>query len=79
MGSFHMAKVTLGVALGCLGKYLKGSGAESIMLESFEFGVNVVESILRGKNYNRSLKGMEYTPASKRSHQIRKGKNFQPL
>ena len=27
MGSFHMAKV----ALGCIGKYLKGSGAESIL------------------------------------------------
>ena len=44
MGSFHMAKV----ALGCLGKYLKGSGAESILVESGIFGVNVVESILTG-------------------------------
>lgn len=30
LGSFHMAKV----ALGCLGKYLKGSGAENIFIES---------------------------------------------
>jgi len=43
LGSFHMTKI----ALGCLGKYLKGSGAESI-LESGTFGLNVVESVLRG-------------------------------
>lgn len=34
LGSFHMAKV----ALGCLGKYLKGSGAENILIESSVFG-----------------------------------------
>lgn len=55
MGSFHMAKV----ALGCLGKYLKGSGAESILVESATFGVNVVDSVLGGKNYSRSLKGLQ--------------------
>lgn len=55
MGSFHMAKVVL----GCLGKYLKGSGAESILIESSVFGINVVESVLSGRNYNRSLKGMQ--------------------
>ena len=55
MGSFHMAKV----ALGCVGKYLKGSGVESILLESGTFGVNVVDSVLGGKNYSRSLKGLQ--------------------
>lgn len=55
MGSFHMAKV----ALGCLGKFLKGSGAESILVESTVFGVNVVETVLNGKHYTRSLKGMQ--------------------
>ena len=54
-GPFHMAKVTL----GCLGKYLKGSGAENILIESSVFGVNVIESVFRGSNYNRSFKGMQ--------------------
>lgn len=56
MGSFHMAKVSL----GCLGKYLKGSGAESILVESATFGVNVVDSVLCGKNYIRSFKGLQF-------------------
>ena len=43
----------------CLGKYLKGSGAEIILVESSVFGLNVVESVLSGKNYTRSLKGMQ--------------------
>lgn len=51
MGSFHMAKV----ALGCLGNYLKGSGAEYILTESCVFGPNVVEPVLNGKNYVRSV------------------------
>jgi hypothetical protein len=33
MGSFHMAKVTI----GCLGKYLKGNGADTIFVESGTF------------------------------------------
>jgi len=55
LGSFHMAKV----ALGCLGKYLRGSGVESILIESGTFGVNVVESVLNGRNYVRSVKGLQ--------------------
>ena len=55
LGSFHMAKV----ALGCIGKYLKSSGAESILIESGTFGVNVVESVMNGRHYNRSLKGLQ--------------------
>jgi len=55
MGSFHMTKVLL----GCIGKYLRGSGAENIWVESGIFGVNVVESVLSGKNYVRSVKGMQ--------------------
>ena len=55
MGTFHMAKV----ALGCLGKYLKGSGAETIFVESATFGVNVVDNVLCGKNYNRSFTGLQ--------------------
>ena len=55
LGSFHMTKI----ALGCVGKYLKGSGAENILIESGIFGVNVIDSVLSGKNYVRSLKGLQ--------------------
>lgn len=55
LGTFHMAKI----ALGCIGKFLKGSGAENILVESGVFGVNVVDSVLSGKNYTRSLKGIQ--------------------
>lgn len=55
LGSFHMTKV----ALGCLGKYLKGSGAETILTESSVFGPNVVDSVMSAKCYVRSLKGMQ--------------------
>lgn len=55
MGSFHMTKV----ALGCIGKYLKGSGVQTILVESTMFGPNVVESVLTGRNYVRSLTGMQ--------------------
>ena len=55
MVSFHMVKV----ALGCVGKYLKESGAESILVERGTFGVNAVDSALGGKNYSRSLKGLQ--------------------
>lgn len=54
MGTFHMIKILL----GCIGKYLRGSGAESIWIESSVFGVNVIESVLTGKKLAWSLKGM---------------------
>ena len=47
------------VALACLGKYLKGSGAENNLIQSAVFGVNVTDSVLSGKNYVRSLKGLQ--------------------
>ena len=47
------------VVLGCLGKYLKESGAENILVESCVFGVSVVDSVLEARNYSRSLKGMQ--------------------
>jgi hypothetical protein len=47
------------VVLGCLGKYLKESGAENILVESCVFGVNVVDSVLETRYYSRSLKGMQ--------------------
>ena len=42
------------VALGCIGKYLKGSGAESILVESSIFGVNVVNCSDRQELYIRT-------------------------
>ncbi|KAG1682452.1 Solute carrier family 22 member 2 [Nymphon striatum] len=47
------------ILISCLGKYLKGSGAKSILVESSVFGVNVVEAVLSGKHYVRSIKGMQ--------------------
>ena len=35
MGSFHMEKILL----GCLGKYLRGSGAENVWIESLVFEI----------------------------------------
>lgn len=55
LGSFHMAKVVL----ACIGKYIRNSGAENILIESSVFGINVVESVISGKNYVRSLKGLQ--------------------
>ena len=38
LGTFHMTKIFL----GCLGKYLRNNGAESIWIENSVFGPNVV-------------------------------------
>ena len=47
------------VAFGCLWKLVKGCGAETVLVESSTFGANVVNSVLGGKNYYRSLKGLQ--------------------
>jgi hypothetical protein len=54
IGSFHMIKVVM----ACIGKYLEGSGAETIWTQNLVFGVNVVQSVLGGTHYNRSVKGL---------------------
>lgn len=54
LGAFHMAKIVL----SCLGKYLRGSGISNVFIECSVFGVNVVESVLHGKNYVGGVKGM---------------------
>ena len=46
------------ILLGRLGMYLRGSGAENIWIENLVFGINVVQSVLCGTHYTRSLKGM---------------------
>ena len=42
----------------CLGKFLRGSRAENIWIQHLVFGINVVQSVLGGTHYTRSLKGM---------------------
>ena len=42
----------------CIGKYLKGSGIEDALIETKTFGVNVVESVLNGTHYVRSMRGL---------------------
>lgn len=54
LGSFHLIKVVM----GAIGKYMGGSGAETILVESKAFGQNVVKSVLAGTHYTRSLKGL---------------------
>ena len=46
------------IFLGCLGKYLRNNGTESIWIENSFFGPNVVQSVLGGTHYVRSFKGM---------------------
>ena len=46
------------IFLGCMGQYLRGSGAGKIWIESLVFGIYVAESVLNGRCYVRSLKGM---------------------
>ena len=41
------------VVVDCLGKYLKESGAENILVESCVFGVNVIDLVLEARNYSR--------------------------
>ena len=54
LGSFHLIKIVM----GAIGKYIDGSGAETILVESKTFGKNVVRSVLDGTHYTRSLKGL---------------------
>ena len=51
LGSFHMTKIFL----GCLGKYLRNNGAESILIENSVFRPNVVQSVLGETHYVRSF------------------------
>ena len=46
------------IVLGCIGKYIEGSGAETVWLENGIFGPNVIKSVIDGSHYVRSLKGI---------------------
>ena len=54
LGSFHLLKIYL----GCIGKYLRGSSAESIWIEKEIFGPNTSQAVFGGSHYARSLEGM---------------------
>jgi len=44
------------IVMKCIGKYLSGTGIEHAFTENRVFGVSIMSSILKGNNYNRSLK-----------------------
>lgn len=53
LGNFHLIKT----GLACVGRYLRESGIEYLLVEAGIFGVNVVDQVLQGSNYARSIKG----------------------
>lgn len=56
LGSFHMLKVVQ----TCIGKYLRGSGAEKLIPEGGVFDPTEVESsVMGGKDYAKSLHGFQ--------------------
>ena len=54
LGSFHMIKAFL----ASIGKYLSGSGCRTIWTQNKVFGIDIVESVLSGSHYERSLGGI---------------------
>ena len=42
----------------CIGKLVRGSGMEDALVETKVFGLKVVESVLGGTHYVRSLRGL---------------------
>ena len=53
LGGFHMAKCLQ----HCIGKYIKGTGLDDVLLETNIFGKKTIEQILNGTHYVRSLRG----------------------
>ena len=54
LGSFHLSKAVQ----HCIGKLIRGSGIEDALVETKVFGLKVVESVLGGTHYVRSLRGL---------------------
>ena len=52
LGCFHIAKYVE----HCIGKYIQGSCVEESLRQTQVIGVNVVDAVLNGTNYSRSLK-----------------------
>ena len=53
LGGFHMAKCLQ----HCIGKYIKGTGLDDVLLETKIFDKKTIEQILNGTHYVRSLIG----------------------
>lgn len=53
LGNFHVTKIRT----ACVGKYLKESEIESVLIETESFGINVIVQVLNGSDYARSTKG----------------------
>ena len=54
LGGFHTAKCLQHI----IGKYIRGSGLEESRRQTRVFGVKIVDSVLDGTHYVRSLKGL---------------------
>ena len=54
LGCFHLTKAVE----HCLGKLLKGSGIEDALVETSCFGLKILEQVLGGTHYVRSLRGL---------------------
>ena len=50
---FHMAKALI----HCIGKYLKHTGLVDILIQTDTFGIKVVEAVVAGTYYVRSVRG----------------------
>ena len=54
LGGFHMEKTII----ACIGKYLQGSGVDSIFTNNRVFGSSVVINVLDGGHYTRGIRGL---------------------
>ena len=54
LGGFHMEKSII----ACVGKYLQGSGVDSIFTNNRVFGSGVVTNVLDGGHYTRGIRGL---------------------
>ena len=54
LGGFHFEKIVY----GCLGSFLEPSGISSILVKLECFGSSVIDSVMGGKDYVRSKKGL---------------------
>ena len=54
LGGFHMTKCVQ----HCIGKYIRGSGLDDALMETQEFLENVIEQVLNGTHYTRSLRAI---------------------
>lgn len=53
LGDFHLTKI----AMSCIGKYLRESGIQNVLVETEAYGINTSEQVLNASNYARAVKG----------------------